>query len=132
MITKELLSQLRDLAAEADELRGLIRAFRYGLDSPFTDGTPRGTETSDPTGVKAVRKASLEALWQEKIEKIESIGTEFERELSRLDAPTRRIMRMYYFQGLNDRRIGDLTNYAREVVCRKRAAAVKTITKGGV
>ena len=123
-----MLDSLHDLTREADEIRGTMRAFRYGLDYRGIDGMSRGKKQTDKVGNKVAAKDALEQLWLDKIAEIKGMVTEVEKALPVLTSFERRIIRLYYFNGYDDRRIAGMLGRTRVNICQKRQVAVKYLT----
>lgn len=127
MVTKELLEEIRDLAGEKNEIEGMMR--RYGL-TPTTatiTGMPRGSGIGDPTGRAGSKVADLKTVWDAKVSEIAERIVVVERELSVLDSVHRRIVRMYYFEGMGDQRIANRMHMNFDVIGRKRREAIRTL-----
>lgn len=127
IVTKETLENVRNLAFEKEEIEGMMR--RHGLTprSSAADGMPRGSGTGDPTGNLGTVRAELRSMWEAKVEEIDRQIIEVEKNLSVLDSIHRRIVRMYYFEGMGDRRIAARMHMNFDVIGRKRREAIVTL-----
>lgn len=130
IVTKEMLEEIRDLAGEKEDLEGLMR--RHGM-TPTTaniTGMPRGTSTSDPTGTAGSAVADLKTKWDAKVAEIAERILVVEKELSVLDSVHRRIVRLYYFEGMSDRRIANRMRMHFDVIGRKRRESISILSGG--
>lgn len=117
---------MRNLAFEKEEIEGMMR--RHGLTprSSTSDGMPRGG-IGDPTGNLGTVRAELRSAWEAKVEEIDRQIIEVEKNLNVLDSIHRRIVRMYYFEGMGDRRIAARMHMNFDVIGRKRREAIVTL-----
>lgn len=117
------------LAKERNELEGLIRRFNYGVKGNPPDGMPKGKNAkSDPTGRDGAEAADLRRLWNKRLNEISALILEVEKEVMKLPSVQRRIVRLYYFEGIGDKRIARLVGYDVDVIGRKRRQAVRILT----
>lgn len=130
IVTEQQLESIKTKVGEIEDLKVCIKSFYYGLDIFKKTGMPGvKNRIQDPTSDKALLKADLEFIWNDKINILETEIKAVEKELSRLEPRQRRIIRLYYFKGYSDRRIGQKLKLSRQWTCMERRAALRELAK---
>lgn len=109
----------------------MMRRNGFTPTTSMVTGLPRGSGIGDPTGRIGTVRVELKTMWEAKIAEIAGQILEVEKELFVLDTVHRRIVRMYYFEGMGDRRIANRMHMNFDVVGRKRRESIR-ILEGSV
>lgn len=100
---KKRLNSYRDLKAEYAQILDELQALEARMASPTggqSDGTPRGSEVSNPVEKMVVQHLALLDRYRRQLERLTDEQTVIEKLIEGLDPTERRLARFRYIDGL--------------------------------
>ena len=117
----EQMKQYRQLCREIAELEAEKEALAQGrVPSSWPVGVyARGGETNDATGETAAKLWELSCLLAEKLNRLIDLRMQIEQDIDSYSPENRRILRLYYIEGLTWENVADEVGYSQRHLSRK-------------
>lgn len=130
-MTKKQLKAYRDILEEKQQLEERLQeleATKYDPKTPTPGTGPGGSGgKSDPTGSRVLQLDELARVYRQKIEQLTAAQLEVEKAIETLEPRERRLVRLYYLDGLTWEQVCVAMCYSWRQVHRIHSAALEKL-----